>query len=328
MRLSTLPSLPQTAARRRHGGRWAVPRAPLALAALITASCAGGPAIDGADPLPADGGTEIELEGELRVLLDGFGGEVGVYARRLGSGEEVSIAADEVYPTASMVKVPLLIGLYQAAEEGRLELDARVTYADSLYYGSEEDLLNKLTAGSEVSIWQLAVQMIVLSDNTASLWIQGLVGGGEVNEWLSERGFDHTRVNSRVEGRRGDWEAYGWGQSTPREMARLLVMIRRGEVVSEAASNEIYRLLSRSWWPDGATSVLPAEVNVAAKPGAVSRARSEVLLVNAPAGDYVLCIMTRDQTDARWERDNEGDALIRAVSRAVFERWGARTEAR
>ena len=273
---------------------------------------------------PGADATDRELEAELQGLLDGFGGHVGVYARRLGTGAEVSIAADEIYPTASMVKVPLLIGLYEAAAEGRLDLDARLEYADSLYYESEEDLVNKLSAGSELSLWQLAVQMIVLSDNTASLWIQGLVGGGEVNEWLTERGFEHTRVNSRVDGRNGDWEVYGWGQSTPREMARLLTMIRNGAVVSEEASNEMYRLLSRSWWPDGATSVLPADVNVAAKPGAVSRARSEVLLVNAPAGDYVLCIMTREQEDARWERDNEGEALIRAVSGAVFEHWGGR----
>ncbi len=289
----------------------------LLLAAAASCTTSTTPPTTPATPAPA-----ADLETELHALLDGFGGHVGVYARRLGTGEEVSIAADEIYPTASMVKVPLLIGLHDAAEAGRLDLGARLTYADSLYYASEEDLLNKLVAGSEVSLWQLAVQMIVLSDNTASLWIQGLVGGGAVNEWLVARGFEHTRVNSRVEGRRGDWEAYGWGQSTPREMARLLVMIRNGEVVSEESSNEMYRLLSRSWWPAGATSVLPADVNVAAKPGAVSRARSEVLLVNAPAGDYVLCVMTREQEDARWIRDNEGDALIRAVSRTVFDRWG------
>jgi beta-lactamase class A len=84
----------------------------------------------------------------------------------------------------------------------------------------------------------------------------------------------------------------------------------------------MYRLLSRSWWPHGATSQIPAGVNVASKPGAVSAARSEVLVVNAPAGDYVLCVMTREQEDTSWTYENEGDALIRDVSAAVWRAWG------
>jgi beta-lactamase class A len=274
------------------------------------------------DPAPV--GPPERLEARVGAEIAGFGGRVGVYARNLATGEEVTIAADEVYPTASMVKVPLLIGLWEAAGAGRLDLEARLAYADSLHYESEADLLNKLRPGAEVSLWQLAVQMIVLSDNTASLWIQGLVGGAAVNDWLASHDFRHTRVNSRVDGRHDDWEVYGWGQSTPREMARLLVMIREGAAVSEEASADMYRLLSRSWWPHGATSVLPPDVNVAAKYGAVSEARSEVLLVDAPGGDYVLCVMTREQEDTRWTPDNEGAALIRTVSATVYEAWGER----
>lgn len=291
---------------------------------LVLAGLAGcsGPEVRPAGAGPGPAGSGEGLEARLKEEIVGLGGHAGVYARNLITGEEVAIAADEVYPTASMVKVPLLIGLWAAVADGRLDLDDRLTYADSLHYESEADLLNKLRPGAEVSLWQLAVQMIVLSDNTASLWIQGLVGGANVNEWLAAHGLEHTRVNSRVDGRRGDWEVYGWGQSTPREMARLLIMIRNGEAVGEEASDAMYRLLSRSWWPHGATSVLPGDVNVAAKYGAVSDARSEVLLVDAPGGDYVLCVMTRGQEDTRWTPDNEGTALIRSASAMVFEAWG------
>ena len=307
----------------RLPGRRITPAALLLLALIAPAL----PGCAGARPHAGPGaGTPAPdaaaLERDLRALVDAFQGRAGVYARHVATGAEVAVAADELYPTASMVKVPLLVGLYQAAEDGRLALDARLTWDDSLFYESEGDLINKLRPGETVALWQLAVQMIVLSDNTASLWIQGLVGGGAVNEWLAAHGFEGTRVNSRVDGRRGDWERYGWGQSTPREMARLMLMIREGDAVSEAASESMYRLLSRSHWPRGATSVLPATVNVAAKPGAVSAARSEALVVNAPGGDYVLCIMTRDQADTSWSEDNEGEALIRAVSARVWQAFG------
>lgn len=57
-----------------------------------------------------------------------------------------------------------------------------------------------------------------------------------LDKWMNARGFKGTRMNFRTEGRRGDWEKYGWGQTTPREMAKLLVMIREGKDVSPAAS--------------------------------------------------------------------------------------------
>ena len=285
------------------------------------AAAPGAPAASGAT---GGGGpaTAAELEREVRRLADAFGGSAGIYAVDLMSGREVAVAADELYPTASMIKVPLLAGLFEGVEQGRLELDQTLVYHDSLHYESGGDLINKLRPGSEVTPRQLAVQMIGLSDNTASLWIQGLVGGDRVNQWLAENGFEHTRVNSRVEGRRGDWERYGWGQSTPREMARLLIMIRNGEAVSPAASRSMHELLSRSYWPEGAASVLPARVRVASKYGAVSAARSEALLVHAPEGDYVLVVMTRDQEDTRWTNDNEGYELIRSVTRLVHDAFG------
>ncbi len=83
-----------------------------------------------------------------------------------------------------------------------------------------------------------------------------------------------TRVNSRTPGREANRSRYGWGQTTPREMARLLVMIREEKAVSPAASQEMYRHLTRSYWTGEALSVLPPWVQVASKVGAVDRSRS------------------------------------------------------
>jgi beta-lactamase class A len=183
--------------------------------------------------------------------------------------------------------------------------------------------------GETVTVSKLAFYMISISDNTASFWIQGLVTGEEVNRWLDKHGYEATRVNSRVEGRRENWRRYGWGQTTPREMAELLVSIREGRAVSREASEEMYRTLTNICWDDEALSVLPTTVQVASKQGAVSASRSEVLLVNAPRGDYVRCVITKNQEDRSWEEDNEGFVLLRDVSRIVYEHFegaGGNTE--
>lgn len=276
-------------------------------------------------PLPifGQGRTDSALQTKLEARTEGFRGEVGIFVRHLGTGATAAIMADSLFPTASMIKLPLLIALYDQIDRGLLEMDARFAYEDSLFYGDadDDDIINKMRPGETVTLSKLAFFMISISDNTASLWIQGLLGGAKVNRWLAEHGFQATRANSRVEGRQEDRERFGWGQTTPREMAELLVMVREGRAVNPKASEDMYRTLTDIYYDDEALSALPPTVQVASKQGAVSASRSEVLLVNAPTGDYVLCIMTNHQADTGWGSGNEGFVLLRDISRIVYEHF-------
>jgi beta-lactamase class A len=268
--------------------------------------------------------TDAALAATLDSLVSGFHGGVGIYVRHLPTGASVAMNADSVFPTASMVKVPILLTLYDQVERGVLDLDARVPYPDTLHYRYVEstDVVGYMVAGDTLPLSELTFLMLTVSDNVASLWIQALVGGGAaVNEWMAAHGFEHTRVNSRTPGREEARAAYGWGQTTPREIAEALVMIREGRAVSPRASTEMYRLLTKTYWDDVAVSQIPPTVQAASKQGFVDRSRSEVLLVNAPGGDYVLAIITRDQADESYEAGNEGHRLIRAVSRAVYQHF-------
>jgi beta-lactamase class A len=99
------------------------------------------------------------------------------------------------------------------------------------------------------------------------------------------------------------------------------VMIREGRAVSPVADEQMYRILTRPFWDDVALAAIPPTVQVAVKNGAVNRSRSETLLVNAPSGDYVLTVITKNQVDTSWEDDNEGWVLIRNVSRIVWKHF-------
>jgi beta-lactamase class A len=271
--------------------------------------------------------TDRVLTARLEALTQGFHGEVGIYVRNLRTNAEVAIRADELFPTASMIKVPILLTLYDQVEQGKLDLDARVPYPDTLHYryGESTDVVGYMAAGDTLPLSELAFLMLTVSDNFASLWLQGMVGGGAVvNDWLAAHGFEQTRVNSRTPGREAARSTYGWGQTTPREIAQALVLIRKGHAVSPRRSEEMYRMLTNSYWKDVALSQIPPTVQVASKQGFVDRSRSEVLLVNAPAGDYVLAVITRNQADTTYVHDNEGHRLIRAVSRAVYEHFNPR----
>ena len=262
---------------------------------------------------------DAALQARLDQLVAPFRGTVGIYVRHLKTGRYAAIRADEVFPTASMIKVPIMLTLFQEISDGRLGWLDTLTYRDSLLYAGEDDLLGKLRDSTPIPLAQVAMLMITTSDNTASLWLQKLVGTGTViNAWLAGHGFDSTRVNSRTPGREDARTRYGWGQTTPREMAELLVRIREQRAVSPAADQEMYRMLTRIYWNGEALSQIPPWTQAASKQGAVDHSRSEVLLVNAPSGDYVFSLITKNAVDSSYARDNEGYVLLRRVSAVLW----------
>ncbi|HMB93462.1 MAG TPA: serine hydrolase [Rhodothermales bacterium] len=261
------------------------------------------------------------LQARLDSLVHGFSGTVGLYVRHLSTGRTVAINADVVFPSASLIKVPILVKTFDAISKSKLGYHQRIIYRDTLRTVGA-GLLSAFKNGSEVEVSEALMLMTAMSDNTAALWLQHLAGGGKaVNGWLKVNGFKETRVNAGTPGRLKQWKQYNWGQTTPREMAELLVMIREGRAVSPSASEEMYRLLTRSYWSTEALSQIPPYVQAASKQGSVARARSEVVLVNAPHGDYVFCLMTSDQEDESWGSDNEGFVLLRDVSRTLWQHF-------
>lgn len=263
--------------------------------------------------------TDQILQGKLQKLVKDFRGNVGIYVKHLSSGKSAAIRADELFPTASMIKVPIMLTLFDKFEKGELDYHSDLVYRDSLLYAGK-DILGSFKDGEKIAFSKVVLLMITMSDNTASLWCQKLVGSGTViNNWLQNHGFSGTRMNSRTPGRTKDWQKYGWGQTSPREMAELLVMIRDGRAVSSAASEKMYRALSRIYWDGEALSQIPPDVQAASKQGAVNQSRSEVVLVNAPSGDYVFCLITKNQEDESWGINNEGFVLLRDVSRLLWQ---------
>jgi beta-lactamase class A len=246
------------------------------------------------------------LADKLSALVKDFKGDIGVYVRHLKTNKTVAINADTIFPTASMIKVPITIGMFNKIDAGEIRYDSALVYKDSLLYAGE-DILGSFKNNEKISLSKVLMLMITTSDNTASLWCQSMAGTGTaINDWLEKPGRETNRTR------------YGWGQTTPREMAELVVKIREGNVVSPRASERIYRNLTRIYWDSEALSQIPPYVQVASKSGAVDRSKSEVVLVNAPHGDYVFCVITKNQQDQRWEPDNEGYVIIRKISSLLW----------
>ena len=258
-----------------------------------------------------------KLHDQLLASIEGFHGDVGIYIKELKTGREIAINADTIFPTASIVKVPILVGVMDKIRTAELRYDSAHVYRDSLLYEGE-DILGSFKDGEKIYLEKVIMLMLTMSDNTASLWLQKMVGGTRINEIIDSLGLKNTRVNSRTPGRGPYQKIYGWGQTTPREIASLFEMIYRHKIFTPSICEDMMRFLGRNYWDENAISQIPPYVQVFSKNGAVNAVRSEVLLVNAPGNPYIFCIFTKNNADQSWQPSNEAWRLTRKISRLVW----------
>jgi beta-lactamase class A len=262
--------------------------------------------------------TDKRLEVELRNLTDTFQGVAGVYVRNLRTNKEAAVNADTIFPTASIIKVPIMVGIFDKIDQGVYKYNEPLLYRDSLAKKGS-GLMQFFKDSTRTDLRTAITLMITHSDNSAAVWCEKMAGGGlAINGWLEAHGFNDTRLNNRTPGREQNRQIYGWGQTTPREMARLVTMIRNGEVISPAASQTMYRIMTHVFWDEYALSEIPPYIQSASKQGMVDESRSEIVLVNAPHGDYVFYIATKDNKDQRWVSENAAWQLARKVSALLW----------
>ncbi len=267
--------------------------------------------------------TDKKLQAALQEAISGYKGDIGIYVKNLRTGKTVSINADTIFPTASIVKVPILVGIMDRINKGELKYDSTLIYKDSLLYEGS-DILGSFKTNEKIVLKKVIMLMLTTSDNTASLWLQSIAGTGtRINEIMERLGLKNTRVNSRTPGREANRTQYGWGQTTPAEMGSLFEKIYRNEVFSATACERMLRCLGRNYWDEEeAISMIPPTIEVFSKNGCVNASRSEAMIVNEPRNPYVFCIFTKNNTDVSWGYDNEAWAMARRVSKLLWEYFG------
>ena len=238
--------------------------------------------------------TDKKLTEKLLETIKGFNGDIGIYVKNLHTGKIVIVNADTIFPTASIVKVPILLGIMDKINKKQLDYDQELLYRDSLAY-SDYDVTASFKDTTKILLKKVIMLMLTTSDNTASLWLQSLAGTGtRINTILDSLGFKDTRINSRTPGRENNRTVYGWGQTTPNEMGRIFEKIYRNEIFTPTVCERMMRCLGRNYWDeDEAISEIPPYIEVFSKNGCVNAVRSETMIVNAPHNPYVFCIFTK-----------------------------------
>ena len=265
--------------------------------------------------------TDKSLEKKINALISTFNGEIGIYVKDLQKNNIVSINADTIFPTASIVKIPILIGIMNKIHNKELDYHQKLTWFDTLNYDPGEDVVAYLKPETKIELSKVMMLMMTISDNTGSLWLQHIAGTGiTINRLMDQLGYSKTRVNSRTPGRESDRSVYGWGQTSPAEMARIVEDIVNGKIISPEACDKMLRIMGRQYWDEEGLSSIPPNVYVASKNGAVNASRSEVMYVKGPH-PYILSIFTKNNKDTGWEHDNEAWVLTRKLSKIIWDHF-------
>lgn len=286
--------------------------------------------------------TLTAVRSEIERLADATGGIVGVAATQLGTGRHIGYREEELFPTASVIKLPLLVTLYEDAIAGRIDLSERVTYReDTKVAGS--GVLQFLDGGLNPTLRDLAVLMMSVSDNTATDLLFDRVGKTRIESTMGRLGLesirapfdiremlmelvdmDHTQPGGYDELRRLLRLSAGSGgrsmipeqadRATPADMCRLLELIESRAILDPDSCTAIVELLKRIQSATRIPGLLPKGTVVAHKTGSYRRLRNDVGIVYAPNGPYAVALFARELA-----RDNiDDDGALARISLAIY----------
>lgn len=251
----------------------------------------------------------------LASAAEGADGVVGYVVIDVTSGDRFARLENVPFPTASTIKLAILYELFVQADEGRVALDQATPLDRSRAVPG--GLLYELTTPA-LSPRDLAVAMIVQSDNTATNVLIDRVGMTAVNRRMVALGLTGTALRRHMidleAARRGDENV-----ATPADLARLLLAFHHGTGLSPSAKEGAMRILQIAK-PTAIRRGVPADVIVASKNGELEGVRAEAGVVYVPGRPYVFVAMGTFLREG-----GEPTAPIAELARASYEYFSRRS---
>ncbi len=266
----------------------------------------------------------LEKINEIITTIDGV---VGVAASCLENDLTIMINETALYPTASTIKVPVIYELYRQAELGLVDLSQRIELKpEQRVTGS--GVLQDMDFGLNLTVRDLAVLMIVVSDNSATDILIELVGLENIQNTMNDLGLSQTsavttirqlmyyltgydindpninyeQLYQRLQTTRSDPNGPATAEtnnnlSSPADMVKLLTGIFQANDLSRKSCDDILDIMLRQKYNEIIPLYLPMGVRVAHKTGSIGTVRADVGIVYAPNQPYAIALMTKKLTD-------------------------------
>lgn len=240
------------------------------------------------------------LEEGIKKELGRFDGKAGIVVKDLGTGWQILINQDKPFPSASLVKIPIMLACFYAADEGKLKLDERLKLkAHHKVPGSAalkdtpgaREFIPHLRAGAGFTVKKLVELMIAESDNAATNMLVERLGFDYLNNCFKKLGLKDTNISRKML----DFKKRKEGEenfTTASDLAFLLEEIYNRRLINKRYSVMCLEFLKKQKMRDRIPARLPADTVVAHKTGLENNVCHDVGIVFTPKGNFLICVLT------------------------------------
>ncbi|MDE2142705.1 MAG: serine hydrolase [Elusimicrobia bacterium] len=264
--------------------------APVMAPAAPAAATMSAPPMPAMRPDPKDAAWD-KMVAQLEVMVARYPGRVSVYIKDLRSGRTWTHNPDDLFPAASLIKVPILIATFYKIKEGGLSLDEYLTITRLNRAGGSGSLKWR-PDGTKLTLRDTLMHMINESDNTATKMVLERLGLGYVQQQFPRMGLLYTGIYEEGMSLKGGRVAHE-NYTTAREMEMLEEKIYRGEAVDKPSSELMMEILKKPK-PVAARLAkgMPAGWEIAHKTGLLRQACHDAAIFLTPNGDYAVTVLT------------------------------------
>ncbi len=279
-------------------------------------------------------GAEDTLEARLAPLAKSHKGKVAIAVKHLTTGESYYLNADEPMPTASLIKLPVMIEFYQQVAEGKIKPSEPVMLQKADKVPGSGILTEHFSDWAVFPLVDAVRLMIVFSDNTATNLVLDKIGIAATGKRMEAWGYPNTKINAKVF--RGSTTSiaperskrFGLGSTTAREMVGLLEKLQNGQLVNAEACKAMLEHLKKCDDKDKFPRFLPPKTVLAHKTGSLSETRTDAGIIYLPSGPVAVCVLTEDNEDKSWRTENSGNVLCARVAQEVYNHFCGMSKAK
>jgi beta-lactamase class A len=277
----------------------------------------------------------MSLLNQVTELCEGFNGRIGLSAYNFQTEETIGYQAAELFPTASIIKLPVLLTLMQQVEAGLYSLEDPLMLRRGDKIGGS-GLLQYLSPGLTMSLRDWAFLMMNISDNLATNVLIDHVGLAKVQAWLRGNNYPEVTLSHKIDFTLIDKDQNELGTATPASLTRMITAVFQQKHVSPTACAEMLRMMNKvgtdrvgrylPFEPYGSKVPELKKLQLAGKTGSLKgmRAQTAVIWRGNPEDNngFAITVMNEGNSEPeRWQPDAPGTLIIGRLAWSVYDAW-------
>jgi len=270
-----------------------------------------------------DAGVFSGLDAQCKAIAGRLSGTVGIAVKTLRSGDSFYVNEHEPFPSASTIKIHILLELFNQVKSGKRSLAEMIDVPMSgrvgpLWDQDSSGILKDLESVSRISLKDAATLMMIVSDNVATNLIIDLLGIENIQKMIRSLGLRNTKLQRKMMDRES--AARGLQNlTTPYDLIRTMELIANAQALDSSSCGAILGIMSRAQDVMGLRRLIPQTVRLEHKTGDDDDLSHDVGIVSLPHNPFIIAVMTKSVNFL------DGYDAIAEIGKLFYDRLASRT---